>query len=70
MPEDRRTASPIATRSRVPWWLLTVLLLVLTGYVYFRASEAIRADVANQIVFLATMAISWWFGSRGQSAKR
>ena len=49
---------------------LTVLLLVLTAWVFWRATDEVQADVADQIVFLATMAISWWFGSRGQSASK
>ena len=45
MPEDRRTASPIATRSRVPWWLLAVLLLVSLGLAGLRAAPAQARDV-------------------------
>lgn len=49
---------------------LTVLLLAMTALVYVRAPEFNRADIAEQIVFLASMSIAWWFGSRGQSGKK
>ena len=44
---------------------LTLLLLVLTGWLVMRVADlGIRAEVSSQIVYLTAMAVAWWFGDR------
>ncbi|MFC3231258.1 hypothetical protein ACFOGJ_28680 [Marinibaculum pumilum] len=44
---------------------LTLTLLLLTGWVVMRVTDlGLRAEVSSQIVYLAAMAVAWWFGDR------
>lgn len=43
---------------------LTVLLIALTAIIFFNLPGDGRDAIANQVVFLTGMAISWWFGDR------
>lgn len=50
---------------------LTLLLLGLTGWVFLRVSDlGIQSDIVNQIVFLTSMAVAWWFGDRAPQQRR
>ncbi|MEQ8346897.1 MAG: hypothetical protein RIB84_15725 [Sneathiellaceae bacterium] len=50
---------------------LTLLLLGLTGLVFLRVADlGIQAEIVNQIVFLASMAVAWWFGDRAPRQAR
>jgi hypothetical protein len=48
---------------------LTVALIGGAIYVYAGLSGDGRADIGNQIVYMAGMAVAWWFGDRGPSKK-
>ena len=49
---------------------ITGMLLAMTVGIYIDASEvAIRADIAQQVVFLTAMSVSWWFGDRAPAPK-
>lgn len=54
----------VATVLRLVRPVLTVVLLILTAIIYTKATEAVRADIAAQVIFLTGMTISWWFGDR------
>ncbi|GAA4652554.1 hypothetical protein GCM10023116_48380 [Kistimonas scapharcae] len=45
--------------------VLTLLLIVLAGYISI-AGDFEQSDIDGDIVYLATMAVSWWFGDRGK----
>jgi len=44
--------------------LLTVLLIALTAVLFFNLDQGGKNDIAQQVIFLTGMAISWWFGDR------
>lgn len=44
--------------------MLTIMLIILTGVLFFQLSEAGQDEIASQVIFLTGMAISWWFGDR------
>lgn len=48
-----------ATRPLLTWALLGVLLTI-----YLQSSQAIRDQLASEMVFGAFTAVFWWFGSR------
>ena len=44
---------------------LTLLLIVLTAVVFFSTTDfGVRAEIANAVVVMAMMALTWWFGDR------
>ena len=60
-------ASPvIASILRFVRPVLTFGLLGFTGYIFFSVSEnpEISREISNQIMFLTTTAVAWWFGDR------
>ena len=46
--------------------VLTFLLLAFTGYIFWQVREnpSIVHELSNQIMFLTTTAVAWWFGDR------
>ena len=46
--------------------ILTFLLLAFTGYIFWQVREnpSIVHELSNQIMFLTTTAVAWWFGDR------
>lgn len=47
--------------------VLTLLFLGLTGWVYFTIEDAsIRDRVVDTILYLSTVTVTWWFGTRPQ----
>jgi|TARA_R100001086_G_scaffold23796_1_gene11266 Sec-independent protein translocase protein TatA len=46
--------------------VLTFLLLAFTVYIFWEVSEnpSIVHELSNQIMFLTTTAVAWWFGDR------
>jgi hypothetical protein len=45
--------------------VLTVFLIILTAICFFKLKDTVsQYDLANQIVYLTSMAIAWWFGDR------
>jgi|DEB0MinimDraft_3_1074331.scaffolds.fasta_scaffold256312_1 hypothetical protein len=60
----------VAATLRLVRPVLTCALIVTTAcIVFFLEDVAAVVDVANQVVFLTTMAVSWWFGDRAPSKK-
>ncbi|MCO6440295.1 MAG: hypothetical protein J5I81_04245 [Nitrococcus mobilis] len=44
---------------------LTLLLIALTAVVFFSTTDfGVRAEIANAVVVMAMMALTWWFGDR------
>ena len=44
---------------------LTVMLIIITGSIVFVLPDVgAVTDVTNQVVYLTTMAVAWWFGDR------
>lgn len=44
---------------------LTVILLVMTGWIYYTSDiEIVQADIAKLVVFYAGTAVAWWFADR------
>ena len=46
--------------------VLTLLLLGFTGYIFWQVREnpTIVHELSNQMMFLTTTAVAWWFGDR------
>ena len=46
--------------------ILTFLLLSFTGYIFWQVREnpTIVHELSNQMMFLTTTAVAWWFGDR------
>tara|TARA_R110002167_G_scaffold353111_1_gene566253 strand:- start:624 stop:1079 length:456 start_codon:yes stop_codon:yes gene_type:complete len=46
--------------------VLTLLLLAFTGYIFWQVREnpTIVHELSNQMMFLTTTAVAWWFGDR------
>jgi ABC-type protease/lipase transport system fused ATPase/permease subunit len=46
--------------------ILTFMLLGFSAYVFLQAigDPAIKREISNQILFLTTTAVTWWFGDR------
>jgi len=62
-----RPSTWVATLLRLVRPTLTIMLIVLTAFVFFNAPNETQYHVAQQIIFLAGMAVSWWFGDRYKS---
>ena len=44
---------------------LTLILISLTAVVFFSTTDfGVRAEIANAVVVMAMMALTWWFGDR------
>ena len=44
---------------------LTIMLLALTVMVFYNVhDEGLKVNVINQILFMTSMALSWWWGDR------
>ena len=47
--------------------ILTVLLMILTTIVYMTIPDEItKSDISLQIIYLTSMAVSWWFADRSK----
>ena len=46
--------------------VLTFVLLAFVVYIFWQANDdaALVYDLSNQIMFLTTTAVAWWFGDR------
>lgn len=61
----------VASIIRLTRPVLTVMLIGLTGYVFVQVADlGTRAEVVSQIVYLASMAVAWWFGDRAPQQRR
>lgn len=61
----------VAAALRLTRPVLTLLLLVLTTWVFLRITDlGIQSDVVNQVIYLTAMAVAWWFGDRAPASKR
>ncbi|MFC3228800.1 hypothetical protein ACFOGJ_16265 [Marinibaculum pumilum] len=61
----------VASIIRLTRPVLTLLLIGLTAYVFIRVGDlGIQADITAQIVYLASMAVAWWFGDRAPQQRR
>tara|TARA_Y100000310_G_scaffold99732_1_gene97582 strand:- start:465 stop:932 length:468 start_codon:yes stop_codon:yes gene_type:complete len=53
---------------------LTGGLVALVGLMYFRGpgadASALQNEIATGILFLAEVAVTWWFGDRARASKR
>ena len=60
------TTLTIASILRFVRPVLTFLLLAFTVYIFWQVSEnpSIVHELSNQIMFLTTTAVAWWFGDR------
>tara|TARA_Y100001951_G_C11277779_1_gene263129 strand:- start:487 stop:942 length:456 start_codon:yes stop_codon:yes gene_type:complete len=60
------TTLTIASILRFVRPVLTFLLLAFTVYIFWEVSEnpSIVHELSNQIMFLTTTAVAWWFGDR------
>ena len=48
--------------------ILTFMLLGFSAYVFLQAigDPVIKREISNQILFLTTTAVTWWFGDRSK----
>ena len=50
---------------------LTVMLLALTAWIFGTVVEnGLKINVINQVLFMTSMALSWWWGDRAPSASK
>ena len=50
---------------------LTIFLLVLSAAIYFTLlNDAAQEDIANQIIYMTSAAVLWWFGDRGKAYRK
>ena len=73
---DARTASYSHDSSYGVNWLtpymrlvrpiLTIALIIVCFVIFLTSDEATRYTLANQMIFLLSMAIAWWFGERNK----
>ena len=51
--------------------VLTALLLVLVGGIYFTTDDfAMKAGVIDSVLFMTSSAVTWWFGDRSLQSKK
>ena len=44
--------------------ILTLLLILLVGYLYTQSVEAGRATIEASVIYMCSSSVLWWFGSR------
>jgi hypothetical protein len=49
--------------------ILTLLLILLVGYLYTQSVEAGRATIEASVIYMASSATLWWFGDRALRKK-
>ncbi len=51
--------------------ILTLFLLVLVGIIYMTANDlAMKAGIIDSVLFMASSAVTWWFGDRSLKGTR
>jgi len=50
--------------------LLTFVLIVLVGMLYFSADAGGKATIEASVLYMASSATLWWFGDRAMTRKR
>jgi len=50
--------------------VLTLMLIAITAAIVLSFPAATAFDIANQVVYLTSMAIAWWFGDRAPQPKK
>ena len=48
---------------------LTLLLILMVGYLYTQSVEAGRAAIEASVIFMCSSAVLWWFGDRAMRKK-
>ena len=48
---------------------LTLLLILMVGYLYTQSVEAGRATIEASVIYMCSSAVLWWFGDRAMRKK-
>jgi hypothetical protein len=50
--------------------VLTFGLIILTGIIYFSATNNGKIDIESAVVFMLGASIAWWFGDRSMQSRK
>lgn len=51
--------------------VLTLFLLILVGGIYFSTNDfAMKAGIIESVLFMASSAVTWWFGDRSLKGRK
>ena len=66
-----RTSRWVNNTLRLVRPILTLLLISLVWFIWHTtADEAQKADIISNVMFMASAALTWWFGDRSPSSKK
>lgn len=66
-----RTSRWVNNTLRLVRPVLTLLLILLVWFIWHTtADDEQKADIINNVMFMASAALTWWFGDRSPSSKK